>query len=218
MTEVPTVTDNLYTEGTITEKVVGIYFQPPSGTSEAQVNGELTFGGVDTTKITSDVTYTPITTTEPASYYWGIDQSISLGGETIMTTTAGIVDTGTTLLYLPTSTYDSYVSATGATLDEDTGLLTVTSTDSLQSLVFTIGGEEFELTANAQIWPRDLNTLIGGTADSIYLVVSDSGSDIGSGLDFIDGYVFLERFYSVFDSTNNQVGFATTSYTDATTN
>ncbi|KZT62876.1 acid protease [Calocera cornea HHB12733] len=218
VTEVPTVTDNLYTQGIITEKVVGIYFQPPSGTSEAQVNGELTFGGVDTTKATSAITYTPITTTEPASYYWGIDQSITLGGETIMTTTAGIVDTGTTLLYLPENTYDSYVSATGATLDENTGLLTVGSESDLQSLYFTIGGTEFELTANAQIWPRDLNTLIGGEANSIYLVVASTGEDEGSGLDFINGYVFLERFYSVFDSTNNQVGFATTSYTDATTN
>ncbi|KZO98042.1 aspartic proteinase [Calocera viscosa TUFC12733] len=218
VTEVPTVTDNLYTQGIITEKVVGIYFQPPSGTSEEQVNGELTFGGVDDTKTTSSITYTPLTTTEPASYYWGIDQSITMGGETIMTTTAGIVDTGTTLLYLPENTYNSYVSATGATVDENTGLLTVGSESDLESLYFTIGGTEFELTANAQIWPRDLNTLIGGNADDIYLVVASTGDDEGTGLDFINGYVFLERFYSVFDSTNNQVGFATTSYTDATTN
>ncbi|EJU06274.1 family A1 protease [Dacryopinax primogenitus] len=218
VTEVPTVTDNLYTQGTISEKVVGIYFQPPQGTSEAQINGELTFGGVDTTKTTSAITYTPLTTTEPASYYWGINQSITMGGTTIMATTAGIVDTGTTLLYLPEGTYNSYVSATGATLDENTGLLTVASESDLQSLYFTIGGTEYELTANAQIWPRDLNTLIGGTANKIYLVVASTGEAAGSGLDFINGYVFLERFYSVFDSTNNQVGFATTSYTDATSN
>ena len=63
-----------------------------------------------------------------------------------------------------------------------------------------------------------LNTAIGGDADSIYLVTADLGSDSGEGLDFIDGYTFLERFYYVYDVANAQVGFATTSFTDATTN
>lgn len=42
--------------------------------------------------------------------------------------------------------------------------------------------------------------------------------DSGSGLDFINGYTFLERFYAVYDTTNKRVGFATTSNTKATTN
>lgn len=32
---------------------------------------------------------------------------------------------------------------------------------------------DYELTANAQIWPRHLNTMINGTKDGIYLVVGD---------------------------------------------
>ena len=63
-----------------------------------------------------------------------------------------------------------------------------------------------------------LNTDIGGSADGIYLIVGDLGSPSGEGLDFIDGFAFLERFYYVFDVTNSQVGFATTEFTDATTN
>jgi len=99
-------------------------------------------------------------------------------------------------------------------------LLRITSTqfNNLQSLFFTTGGRTFELTANAQIWPRALNTLIGGTSTRIYLIVGDLGSPSGQGLDFINGYTFLERFYSVFDTTNNRVGFATTPFTTATTN
>jgi cathepsin E len=76
----------------------------------------------------------------------------------------------------------------------------------------------FEFTANAQIWPRAINTLIGGTADGIYLIVTDIGSKKGSGLDFILGQTFFERFYSVYDTANQQVGLATTSFTDATSN
>jgi hypothetical protein len=44
------------------------------------------------------------------------------------------------------------------------------------------------------------------------------GSVSGTGLDFIDGYTFLERFYTVFDTTNSQFGIAPTEFTDATTN
>jgi cathepsin E len=76
----------------------------------------------------------------------------------------------------------------------------------------------FTLTPNAQIWPRSLNTDIGGAADKIYLIVQDSGSKSGSGLDFTNGMTFLERFYTVYDTANKRVGFATTSFTDATSN
>ena len=47
------------------------------------------------------------------------------------------------------------------------------------------GGTTFELTANAQIWPRSMNSQLGGDDDGIYLVVADLGSQSGQGLDFI---------------------------------
>lgn len=76
----------------------------------------------------------------------------------------------------------------------------------------------FTLSANAQIWPRALNTDVGGEADKIYLIVGDSGSKTGSGLDFLYGMTFLERYYTVYDTANKRVGFATTSFTHATSN
>lgn len=76
----------------------------------------------------------------------------------------------------------------------------------------------FELTANAQLWPRALNTAIGGLAADIYLIVGNLGTPSGEGFDFVNGMTFLERFYAVFDTTNKQVGFATTSFTDSTIN
>lgn len=76
----------------------------------------------------------------------------------------------------------------------------------------------FEFTANAQAWPRALNTAIGGTNNNVYLIVGDLGSDSGEGFDFVNGFAFLERFYSVFDTTNKRVGFATTQFTTATIN
>ncbi|KAF8140531.1 aspartic peptidase domain-containing protein [Boletus edulis] len=217
-TEIPTVTQNLFSQGTISEIVVGVFFAPT--TSQTDTNGELTFGGTDSTKITGSITYTPVTTTSPAMYYWGINESITYGSTTILSETAGIVDTGTTLILLASNAYTKYQSATGATLDRTTGLLKLTTTqyDALQNLNFNVGAVTYALTPNGQIWPRSLNTYIGGTTGSIYSIVNNLGSPSGQGLDFINGQSFLERFYSVFDTTNNRVGFATTSFTDATTN
>jgi hypothetical protein len=50
------------------------------------------------------------------------------------------------------------------------------------------GGVTYELTANAQIWPRSQNSQLGGDENSIYLVVADMGSPSGQGLDFISTY------------------------------
>ncbi|KIJ23154.1 hypothetical protein M422DRAFT_276334 [Sphaerobolus stellatus SS14] len=218
-TLIPTVTDNLFTQGAIPSQLVAVSFEPTN--SETITNGELTFGGTDSSKFTGSITFVPITSTSPASEFWGINQSVRYGtSTTILSTTAGIVDTGTTLLLLATNAINAYTKANGAVLDNTTGLLRLTTAQfaKLQSLFFTIGGTTFELTANAQAWPRNLNADIGGTANNVYLIVGDLGTDSGEGLDFINGQTFLERFYSVFDTGNKRVGLATTPFTTATTN
>ena len=82
--------------------------------------------------------------------------------------------------YAPTLALSNYRFST-------TGLLPITEAqfEKLQSLFFTIGDVKYEMTPNAQIWPRDLNAQIGGEEGQIYLVVADMGSNSGSGLDFI---------------------------------
>lgn len=131
---IPTVTDNLKSEGKIEKESIGISYVPTTGTNLA--NGELTFGSEDSskyatilvislppwlnplTRYTGEITYVPITSTSPASNYWGIDQSVSYGSTTIMSTSAGIVDTGTTLLLLSSGAFKKYTTATGAKMDE----------------------------------------------------------------------------------------------------
>ncbi|KAK0500685.1 aspartic peptidase A1 [Armillaria luteobubalina] len=239
-TLIPTVTDNLYSQGSITNDEIGVYFAPT--TQDEVVNGELSWGiylrfcstsflsrtncnsilgGTDSSKITGSIGYAPITSTYPASVYWGIDESITYGTSTsILSSTAGIVDTGTTLVYIASNAFTKYKTATGATLDSTTGLLRITSAQyaKLSSLFFNINGVSYELTPNAQIWPRSLNTDIGGSSSAIYLIVNDIGTNSGEGLDFINGYTFLERFYTVFDTANSRIGFSTTAQTTATTN
>lgn len=64
---VPTVMDKALSEGLISTEVLGVYFAPISGSSTTANNGELTLGGVDSSKYTGSLTYTPLTSSSPAN-------------------------------------------------------------------------------------------------------------------------------------------------------
>ncbi|KAF8214900.1 acid protease [Mycena galopus ATCC 62051] len=217
--EIPTVTDNCLAQKLINQEVIGISYKPT--TDGNGMTGSLCFGGPDPKMCNGPISYVPITKTEPAKLYWGIDQSISYGGQNIMDLCPGIADTGTTLCMLPEATFQAYKDATGATLDKDSGLLCVNKEQfaSMQSMKFKIGEVEYELTPNAQIWPRNQQAQLGNfSADQIPLIFASMGPMENKGLCFINGYAFLQRFYSVYDTTNSRVGFATTNDTLAETN
>ncbi|KLO12630.1 acid protease [Schizopora paradoxa] len=216
---VPAVLDNLFAQHQISSEIFSLSFEP--STSNAG-GAELIFGEPDDSKHLGDITYVPIADVEPASAYWGITQDVHYGVSEIslLKSTTGIVDSATTLTLLATSAFKKYQMLTGAQIDEHTGLLTVTEAQFalMKSVYFNIGGKSFELTPNAQIWPRALNKRIGGKEGQIYLIIADLGMESEAGFDFINGYTFLQRFYSVFDVTNKRVGFATTLATMATSN
>jgi hypothetical protein len=115
--------------------------------------------------------------------------------------------------------FQRYVDATGATYNETMQYLYITQAQyaRLQSLFFVVGDSTFELIPNAQIWPRSLNSVIGGQMDLIYLVVQDIGEQ-DPGIDFIAGMQLLERVYSVFDTEHRLLGLAPTPYTYAEVN
>jgi hypothetical protein len=95
----------------------------------------------------------------------------------------------------------------------------------------------FTLVPNGQIVPRNFYSEFNLTPGYIYLVIgsvsilhqtefrrdsanarSQLGTPSGQGLDFVLGFAFLQRFYTVYDTRNSWIGFANTPYTDATTN
>jgi hypothetical protein len=113
--------------------------------------------------------------------------------------------------------YERYVNATGAVLDKKTGFYRITPErfKELKSIFFVIGGSTYELTPNAQIWPRALNGLIDGKKDRIYLVMQGMP---GYRMGFVIGRTFLEWFYSIYDTGNRRIGLATTQFTKAEIN
>ncbi|KAG2067514.1 aspartic proteinase [Suillus decipiens] len=216
-TTIPTVTDNMYKQGTIPNHLVSLFVEPAR--LQTNTEGELAFGETDSTKYTGDIAYTPITTTQPASAYWGVNEGLTYGSTTILSSTTGIFQTGTTFILIATDALARYKAATGATVNEF-GFLTVSPAQysALKNLDFHIGTETYSLTPNAQIWPRSLNSQILGSNGAIYLVVNDIGTDSKAGIGIIHGYTFFQRFYSVYDTANSRIGLAKTSFTNATTN
>ncbi|KIJ65377.1 hypothetical protein HYDPIDRAFT_110424 [Hydnomerulius pinastri MD-312] len=216
---IPTVMNNLISQGLLEEQILGVYFAP--ATSYSDTNGALTYGGIDTSLYEGELTYTPVTETYPAAYYWGINVTESTYGAytVIPASTAGIVDTGTTQVLLADDFFAVYVGAIpGAKLDENTGLIEIpkSSIASMKSLDFSIGGTVFSMDVAAQLIPTDQNTAWGGVASKQYGVVANLGSNSGEGLDFIIGQKFMERYYAVFDTDSNRVGFAQTNNTYTT--
>lgn len=94
---VPTVMDNLFSQGFIDSEVLGVYFIPAS---QEDATGALTFGGYNNSLTTSDISYTPITSASPACSYWGIDQSVTYDGTDLLSSAPGIVDTATVLVLI----------------------------------------------------------------------------------------------------------------------
>ncbi|EED12788.1 cathepsin E, putative [Talaromyces stipitatus ATCC 10500] len=203
---VPTFLDNLYSQGSISEEVLGVSFSPESGSDTDDTNGELTLGGADSSKYSGSLTYFPKLTSGDASYYWGISiSSFTFGSTTLASSASGIVDTGTTLIYIPTSAYNKFLSAAGGKTDSSSGLAVFT-TKPTSNFGITFGSTRYSLTPSQYLIPTAQYSYYGLSSGKYYAWISDGGS---SGVDTIIGQKFLENYYSVFDTTNSRIGFAT---------
>ncbi|KAG2063507.1 acid protease [Suillus decipiens] len=144
------------------------YVNPP-----LEATGQITFGGTDATKYNGNIRYT-----------------------VILRPTVGIVDCGCTFIFIASDGYFKYQSATRSQYDHAMKLLT-TPKITLTLLVHNFAQQAYCLTPNAQIWPRSINTRIGGVEGSIYLVICDLGTISGQKDDFTLGYVFKAFFPGV---------------------
>ncbi|KFZ20456.1 hypothetical protein V501_00118 [Pseudogymnoascus sp. VKM F-4519 (FW-2642)] len=166
---------------------------------------EIAFCGVNPAKVqgqTHDMNFFPRTITSPASRSWGIDATFTYGssGTSILPSTAGIIDHGTSLTLLASDSYSTFLRLTGAAIDEATGFAVLDSCDKLESIFFVIYDISFEIPVKQYRWPADHNTAIGGDVNKCYLAVGDLGTNSGQGLDFILGYNTLKHFVVALDS------------------
>jgi saccharopepsin len=161
--------------------------------------GEALFGGIDDSAYTGKITYVPVR----RKAYWEVElESVSFGDDVLeLENTGAAIDTGTSLIALPTDIAEMLNAQIGATKSWN-GQYTVdcAKVSTLPDFTFTFGGKLFPIKASEYILEMQ------GTCMSSF-----TGMDInlpgGSSL-WIVGDVFLRRYYTVYDLGRDAVGFA----------
>ena len=98
---VPTVTNNLFMQHTIPVESVAFYFEPTNNIFSR--NGEMMFGGTDSTRYTEPIQYVGYTNMDdPENKEWTIDASIRYGDQVILAAITALVDTGYTRVSIAT--------------------------------------------------------------------------------------------------------------------
>jgi len=167
------------------------------GSSEED-GGEAIFGGIDTDAFTGKLEYVPVR----RKAYWEVElEKVSFGGDELeLENTGAAIDTGTSLIALPTDIAEMLNTQIGATKSWN-GQYTVdcAKVPTLPELSFYFGGKAYPLKGEDYI----LN--VQGTCMSSF-----TGMDINlpGGSLWIVGDVFLRKYYTVYDLGRNAVGFA----------
>ncbi|GAB9477892.1 Aspartic protease, partial [Globisporangium polare] len=185
---IPTPFGQLVKNGVLDSPVFAFYLGKTDGAA-----GELSFGGIDSTRYTGALTYVPVT---DASYWTVQLDSLAVKTTKLTSVKTAIVDSGTSFIVGPTSQVASLAKAVGAT-SIGGGEYSLSCSGSYPDLTFTISGKVFTLTQKDYTFQDGTTCLFAFSASSENL--------------WILGDVFMRKYYTVFDwgSTGSpRVGFA----------
>jgi hypothetical protein len=158
-------------------------------------DGELTFGGYDTSKYTGELQKVKLT----SATYWQIEiDGVNAGDNEIDGKNSAIVDSGTSLIALPSSQMEELANVLGA-MRMFTGQYTVdcSSIPHLPAVTFKINGINYPLDGADYVLQSGNICLLAFMA-----------FPTESGPSYILGDVFMRRYYTVFDYTNQEIGLA----------
>jgi len=173
-----------------------------SQNAAAPMGGELTLGGVDSSRYTGDFTYANLT----SETYWEFHvDDFQLGTESLNWCEGScdaICDSGTSLIVGPTLKIDALNRKLGATVVNGEGIFTNCNViKTLPDITVVISGVSLTLT------PEDYVLQI--TKDGQTECLSGfAGLDLPMGPLYILGDVFIGAYYAQFDFGNTRVGFA----------
>eukprot|EP00592_Proboscia_alata_P007898 CAMPEP_0194367042 /NCGR_PEP_ID=MMETSP0174-20130528/15148_1 /TAXON_ID=216777 /ORGANISM="Proboscia alata, Strain PI-D3" /LENGTH=348 /DNA_ID=CAMNT_0039142603 /DNA_START=416 /DNA_END=1462 /DNA_ORIENTATION=- len=185
-----TVLENAQLQNAIPEPVFSFYLGDNS-------DGELTFGGYDSSKFEGELTW--IDVLEPT--YWLIPvDTINVGKELLAERTSAVVDSGTSLMTGPSKKVKKYAAAVGAKPNPaGQYFLDCKDTRSMPDLVFGINGDEYTLEG------KDIIIDAGNGQCLLAIMAMDMPPPNPQ---WILGDVFMRKYYTVFDFGNERVGFA----------
>ncbi|KAL4207183.1 acid protease [Rhizopus microsporus] len=202
--EYPTLVTTMYQKGVIAHQTFSVFFHPVT-TSKRRINGEIVFGGVDAKHIIGDIKYAPITRRKEFGDYWAVDiQNIRIG-DIIKNYGDGIpamVDTGSTLIYLPKDVVSTvFKDIEGVRRDVLGQYLVPCKVANLPNITLTLNNNDFVITPQQYVITSGAMSI---SKDFCYTYIQESPSFV----DAILGYGFLQQYVSVYDHENRRIGLA----------
>ncbi|ODO11202.1 hypothetical protein I350_01806 [Cryptococcus amylolentus CBS 6273] len=179
-----------------------------SATSDEKEGGEITFGGVDSSKYSGDLNY--ISIDDSAKDYWRIAvDGLSVNGDDIsISSPQAAIDTGTTLIGAPSSTISSIYAQIPNSEPLDSSVVGSAGyyqfpCNTTVSVKFTFGGQEYEMDG------EDMN--LGSFTDDESMCTGaffEQQMSSRSPVQWIVGAAFLKNVYTAFRYEPTAIGFA----------
>jgi len=191
----------LVDSGSLDEPVFAFYL------GSGGADGELPIGGVNSARYTGDFTYVPVVDMVPGTTgYWEIVlDDVTVNGQSISAAKRGVVDSGTSLMVVPSDEIKNIASIVGAKqlsiippLNRE---YTIDCSADAPDIDFQIDGKTYALTL------ADYSLDQGDGQPCLFAFM---GQDIPApvGPLIIMGDVFMRAHYTKFDVGNKRVGFA----------
>merc|ERR1711972_514940 len=189
--------DQLVKQGKIQHNIFAFYLA-----SGGKSGSTLTLGGTDSSFYTGDFSYFPVAKAAKLLPYWLISaKSIDVAGASavscnFLTGCYMVVDTGTSVIAGPPSTVGQLTSKIGNVSPD------CSNVDGLPVITFNFGGKNFDLGPDFYV----LRMKDESGKDQCQLGIE--GVNAGVPI-WILGDPFLRKYYTVWDTEQNRVGFAT---------
>jgi len=173
-----------------------------SRVADQKNDGEVTFGGLDTTKFQTN-TLTTFANVNTQGFWEGAVDSFTADGQDLgLTGRTAILDTGTTLIIAPPQDAATVHQAIPGAKSDGQGGFTLPCTTTT-SVALSFGGTSFAIDPrDLAFQPVDPNDLTGDCVSGI------SSGQIGGATEWLVGDVFLKNAYFSTDVTKNQISLA----------
>jgi hypothetical protein len=216
--ETPTFIDSLYTHGIIGRRLFSLYLNDQRAPS-----GSILFGGIDTAKYMGDLVTMPMNANRSGIYdHYTVTLSslVFNSGTERMTlspanmSTNGVLDSGTTAMFLPESIANALVEGFGAIYNEALASYFVPCEykNSEATLEFTFGGLNGKMIAvpvSSLIGPPSPATIFGdGIPACMFEIAAFTPVEEEALGSIILGDAFMRAAYIVYDIDNHEISLA----------
>ncbi|ANB11681.1 Yps3p [Sugiyamaella lignohabitans] len=197
------IPESLVRQGLISKNIYSIYLD-----DQNSLTGHVLFGGIDREKFVPPLQTVPVTSTSTLEVTLS---SVSAGGQKTISSISVVLDTGTSLMYLPNSYVKTIAKAYGATYNQELDMYTLnkSSYNNLpESVRFNFQGVVIQVPTKEVIWP--LTWFTGKNEGGKYaLTIMPNTQSLGYN---ILGDTFLRSAYVVYDLDYREISIAPVRY------